>query len=83
MVKKKGCNPCKMFEPTIKDVAIKNSLGFKAIKAEEMPEKMRPKYFPFFYLMDNDELLESWAGISTRKMTKVLSRHIDNFIFNE
>ena len=48
MVKKKGCNPCKMFEPTIKDVAIENSLDFKAIKAEEMPEKMRPKYYPFF-----------------------------------
>ena len=37
-----------MFEPTIKDVAIENSLDFKAIKAEEMPEKMRPKYYPFF-----------------------------------
>ena len=48
-----------------KRCCIENSLDFKAIKAEEMPEKMRPIFL--FYLMDNDELLESWAGISTRK----------------
>ena len=34
MVKKKWCNPCKMYEPTINDVAIENSLDFKTIKAE-------------------------------------------------
>ena len=83
MVKKKGCNPCKMFEPKIKDVAIDNSIGFKVVQAEEMPEKMRPKFYPFFYLMNNDDLLESWAGTSTRKMTKVLTRHIKDFIYNE
>ena len=83
MIKKKGCMPCKMFQPVIENVANINSLNFKIVQGEEMPENMRPDYYPFFYLMDGDKLLESWAGDSTKKMTRVLSRHISNFKFNE
>ena len=31
MIKKKGCNPCKMFEPTIKSMADQNQLEYKSV----------------------------------------------------
>ena len=83
MIKKKGCNPCKMFEPTIKNVAKQNSLDYKAVQVEDMPENMRPDVFPYFYLLKGEDLLESWAGTNLRKMSKVLSRHVSNFSFTE
>ena len=48
MIKKKGCNPCKMFEPKIKNVAKQNSLDYKAVQVEDMPENMRPEVFLIF-----------------------------------
>ena len=83
MIKKKGCNPCKMFEPTIKSVANQNQLEYKSVQAEKMPEKMRPNLFPYFYLFEKEKMLESWAGTNIRKMSKVLSRHIKNYSYNE
>ena len=83
MIKKNGCIPCKMFEPTIKSVANQNQLEYKSVQAESMPENMRPDVFPYFYLIENETMLESWAGTNIRKMSKVLSRHIQNFSFNE
>jgi hypothetical protein len=82
MIKKKGCGPCKIFEPTIKEVALKNSLKFKTIQAEEMPTNLRPDVFPYFYLMQEKTLLESWAGTNTRKMQSVLKRHINDVLFD-
>lgn len=82
MIKKKGCNPCKMFEPTIKSMADQNQLEYKSVQAEDMPEKMRPDVFPYFYLIKKETMLESWAGTNIRKMSKV-TRHIKNYSFNE
>jgi len=83
MIKKKGCNPCKMFEPTVKSVANQNQVEYKSVQAESMPEKMRPNLFPYFYLFEKEKMLESWAGTNIRKMSKVLSRHIKNYSYNE
>ena len=83
MIKKTGCNPCKMFEPTIQSMANQNKLEYKSVQAEEMPENMRPDVFPYFYLIEDEKMLESWAGTNIRKMSKVLSRHIQNYSFNE
>ena len=83
MIKKMGCNPCKMFEPTIKSMAKQNQLEYKSVQVEDMPENMRPDVFPYFYLLKKDKMLESWAGTNIRKMSKVLSRHITNYSFNE
>ena len=83
MIKKKGCNPCKMFEPTIKSVANQNQLEYKSVQAEDMPENMRPDLFPYFYLINEEKMLESWAGTNIRKMSTVLSRHIKNYSFIE
>lgn len=78
MIKKKGCEPCNHFEPIVKNVSIQNKLNFKIVQAEDMPENMRPDVFPFFYLLRNKELVESWAGTNERKMHKVLNRHISD-----
>ena len=58
MIKKKGCNPCKMFEPTIKSVASQNQLDYKSVQAEDMPENMRPDVFPYFYLIEKEKMLQ-------------------------
>ena len=78
MIKKHGCGPCKMYEPTIKNVSELNNLNFRTIQAEDMPEKIRPKYFPYFYLMKENDVLEGWAGTNERKLISVLKRHIKN-----
>ena len=83
MIKKKGCNPCKMFEPTIKSMADQNQLEYKSVQAEDMPEKMRPDVFPYFYLVKKEKMLESWARTNIKKMSKVISRHIKNYSFDE
>jgi len=75
MVKKVGCTPCKMFEPTVKEIAEKRALNFRTIQQEDMPEEMRPPYFPFFFLFSDGQVLEQWGGTSDRKLEKVLDRH--------
>ena len=50
MIKKLGCGPCKTFEPVVKAEAEKRSLSFRHIMQEDMPEEIRPPYFPYFYL---------------------------------
>ena len=83
MIKKKGCGPCKTFEPIIKGAALKNSLNFRTVQSEDMPENMRPDIFPYFYLMKDSELVENWAGTNIRKMKTVLKRHIKGIIFDQ
>ena len=79
MIKKKGCNPCKLFQPIIKKLSEKNNLHFRTIQAEDMPLNIRPDIFPFFYLRDGDKLIESWGGTNERKMQSVLKRNLENF----
>lgn len=77
MIKKLGCGPCKTFEPLVRKEAEKRSLGFRHIMQEDMPEEIRPPYFPYFYLYKEGEVIEHWGGTSDRKLEKVLSRHLD------
>ena len=72
-----------MFEPTIISVVNQNQLEYKSVQVEDMPENMRPDVFPYFYLLEKEKMLETWAGTNIRKMSKVLSRHIKNYSFNE
>ena len=67
MIKKKGCMPCKEFEPTVKKITQNYSLGFRTIMGEGMPEKLQPPYYPFFYLYENNAILESWGGQVKKK----------------
>ena len=76
MIKKLGCGPCKMYEPRINEVAKINNLEFRTIQAEDMPEDLRPKYFPYFFLRKDNDVLEGWAGTNERKLKSVLNRHL-------
>ena len=55
----------------------KRSLGFRHIMQEDMPEEIRPPYFPYFYLYNNGEVIEQWGGTSDRKLEKVLDRSLN------
>ena len=48
-----------MFEPTIKSMAKQNKLEYKSVQAEDMPENMRPDVFPYFYLIEDEKMLET------------------------
>ena len=74
MVKKKGCMPCAQFEPFVKKRAKEEALSYKSIMREDMPEKIQPPYFPFFYLYEDNKIIESWGGTSERKFDSVLKR---------
>lgn len=76
MIKKKGCQPCKKFEPFVKETAIKNSLGFRTIMGETMPEKFQPPFYPYFYLYEDKNIIESWGGTSEKKLVSVLKRKL-------
>ena len=76
MIKKKGCMPCKEFEPVVKRTAEEYSLGFRTIMGEDMPENIQPPYYPFFYLYKNKSVLESWGGTSEKKLLSVLKRKL-------
>lgn len=78
MIKKKGCMPCKKFEPFVKETAEKNSIGFRTIMGESMPEKLQPPYYPFFYIYKDKSVLESWGGVSEKKLLSVLKRILKN-----
>ena len=48
MIKKKGCIPCREFEPIVKKIANESKLDFKTVQQENMPDKIKPPYFPYF-----------------------------------
>lgn len=77
MIKKLGCGPCKKFDPIVKAEAEKRSIGFRHIMQEDMPEEIRPPYFPYFYLYNDGEVIEHWGGTSDRKLEKVLDRNLN------
>ncbi len=74
MVKKQGCMPCTQFEPYVKEKASAEMLDFRTIMGEDMPEKIQPPYYPFFYLYKDNKIIESWGGTSEKKFDSVLKR---------
>lgn len=74
MVKKMGCMPCKQFEPFAEKRAKEEALSFRSIMGEDMPEKIQPPYYPFFYLYEENKIIESWGGTSEKKFNSVLKR---------
>ena len=75
MIKKKGCIPCREFEPIVKKIANESKLDFKTVQQENMPDKIKPPYFPYFYLYDSKKVVDEWGGTSERKLTSVLKRN--------
>ncbi len=78
MIKKKGCMPCKEFEPIVKQTAELHSLGFRTILGEDMPKNIQPPYYPFFYLYKEKSVIESWGGTSEKKLLSVLKRKLNS-----
>jgi len=76
MVKKRGCMPCTIFKPTIEKYALENGIEFRTIQAEDMPEQIRPEFYPYFYLRSGDKVLEEWGGTNERKMETVINRNL-------
>tara|TARA_Y100001933_G_C18573463_1_gene386663 strand:+ start:182 stop:427 length:246 start_codon:yes stop_codon:yes gene_type:complete len=76
MIKKKGCMPCKNFEPIVHEIANNQNISFRTIMAEKMPEKIRPEFYPYFFLYDEGKVIENWGGTSDRKVKSVLKRHV-------
>ena len=54
--------------------AKEEALSYKSIMREDMPEKIQPPYFPFFYLYADNKIIESWGGTSEKKFDSVLKR---------
>jgi thiol-disulfide isomerase/thioredoxin len=77
MIKKQGCMPCEIFKPTIEKYALEKGIDFRTIQAEDMPESIRPEFYPYFYLRSGDEILEEWGGTHERKMETVIKRHLN------
>ena len=42
------------------------------------PEKIQPAYYPFFYLYEENKIIESWGGTSEKKFDSVLKRTLKN-----
>ena len=70
MLTKDGCGSCKSFKSQAKDIA--EELGF-TFKVLHNPEINVP-FFPYFYMMNDGEVVEQWGGTQVRKYRKVLSR---------
>ena len=77
MVKKEGCMPCALFKPTIENYCTEKGINFRTIQAEDMPESIRPEFYPYFYLRSGNKVLEEWGGVNERKMETVLKRNIN------
>jgi hypothetical protein len=77
MIKKQGCMPCKMFEPTIKEYVGEKGIGFRTIQMEDMPKEIRPPYYPYFYLRQENDVIAEWGGTSERKMQSVIKRNLE------
>ncbi len=76
MIQKKGCMPCKNFAPTIKKYAEDKKIGFKSVQMEDMPENIRPPFYPYFYLRKNNQIIDKWGGVNERKMEAVIKRNL-------
>ena len=70
MMTKDGCGSCTTFKPVAKEIAEEFGYEFKIIPN---PEVDLP-FFPYFYIMDEGEIIQHWGGVQERKYRNVLSR---------
>ncbi len=79
MMSKDGCGTCTEFGPVAKQLAEERGFGFKVIKNPtiELP------FFPYYYLMNNGQVVEEWGGGSDKKFIRVLDRALKSFAAEE
>mgnify|MGYP002008410004 FL=1 len=70
MLTKDGCGSCKTFKPLAKEIAEEMGFTFKVLNNPEI----NVPFFPYFYMMNDGEVVEQWGGVQERKYRKVLLR---------
>ena len=75
MMSKDGCGTCTTFGPVAKKLAEERGFEFKVIKN---PEIELP-FFPYYYLMRDNDIIEEWGGGQDRKFIRVLERALKKF----
>jgi hypothetical protein len=78
MIKKQGCMPCTQFKPTIEKYALENGIEFRTVQTEDMPEAIRPPFYPYFYLRSGNDVIDEWGGTNERKMESIIKRNLEN-----
>ena len=70
MMTKDGCGSCATFKPVAKQIAEELGYEFKIIPNPELDVP----FFPYFYIMNNGEVVQHWGGVQERKYRNVLKR---------
>ena len=70
MMTKDGCGSCATFKPVAKEIAEELGYEFKIIPNPELDVP----FFPYFYIMNNGEVVQHWGGVQERKYRNVLKR---------
>ena len=78
MIKKQGCMPCTQFKPTIEKYALEKGIEFRTVQTEDMPEAIRPPFYPYFYLRSGNDVIDEWGGTNERKMESIIKRNLEN-----
>ena len=75
MMSKDGCGTCTTFGPIAQQLAEERGFAFKVIKNPtiELP------FFPYYYLMNDGQVVEEWGGGSDKKFIRVLDRALKGF----
>ncbi len=76
MIKRQGCMPCNTFSPKIKKYAESKKIKFRIVQMEDMPENIRPPFYPYFYLRKENTVIDEWGGTNERKMEAVIQRNL-------
>ena len=72
MMTKDGCGSCATFKPVAKEIAEELGYEFKIIPNPELDVP----FFPYFYIMNNGEVVQHWGGVQERKYRNVLKRAV-------
>ena len=70
MMTKDGCGSCATFKPVAKEIAEELGYEFKIIPNPELDIP----FFPYFYIVNNGEVVQQWGGVQERKYRNVLKR---------
>jgi len=68
--------PCNTFRPTIQKYAESKKIKFRIVQMEDMPENIRPPFYPYFYLRKENAVIDEWGGTNERKMEAIIKRNL-------
>ena len=74
-LKEEGCQSSIDFNAFFLYEVTKLDLAFEIIEKNETPSNLIPKFFPYFFLLYNDEVVEEWGCVDKRKFLAVMKRN--------